>query len=75
MIADRYGLTLEQLATEAQDRLGKDDSYLLDSTKLQTELNWSPEISLESGLQSVMGWASQHLSFLSNEPRSYQHRK
>ena len=75
MIADRYGLTLEQLATESQDRLGKDDSYLLDSTKLQTELNWSPEISLESGLQSVMDWASQHLSFLSNEPRSYQHRK
>ena len=75
MIADRYGLTLEQLATESQDRLGKDDSYLLDSTKLQTELNWSPEISLESGLQSVMDWASQNLSFLSNEPRSYQHRK
>lgn len=75
MIADRYGLTLEQLATETQDRLGKDDSYLLDSTKLQTELNWSPEISLESGLQSVMDWASQYLSFLSNEPRSYQHRK
>ena len=75
MIADRYGLTLEQLATETQDRLGKDDSYLLDSTKLQTELNWSPKISLESGLQSVMDWASQHLSFLSNEPRSYQHRK
>ena len=75
MIADRYGLTLEQLATETQDRLGKDDSYLLDSTKLQAELNWSPEISLESGLQSVMDWASQYLSFLSNEPRSYQHRK
>ena len=75
MIADRYGLTLEQLATETQDRLGKDDSYLLDSTKLQTELHWSPEISLESGLQSVMDWASQHLSFLSHEPRSYQHRK
>ena len=75
MIADRYGLTLEQLATETQDRLGKDDSYLLDSTKLQTELHWSPEISLESGLQSVMDWASQYLSFLSHEPRSYQHRK
>ena len=45
MIADRYDITLEQLATETQDRLGKDDSYLLDSTKLQKELNWSPEIS------------------------------
>ena len=75
MIADRYGLALEQLATETEDRLGKDDSYLLDSTKLQEELNWSHKVSLESGIQSVMDWTSQHLSFLSSEPRSYQHRK
>jgi dTDP-glucose 4,6-dehydratase len=75
MIADRYGLTLEQLANEAEDRLGKDDSYLLDSTKLREELNWKPEISLESGIKSVMDWASQHLSFLGSEARSYQHRK
>ena len=75
MIANRYDLTLEQLATETEDRLGKDDSYLLDSTKLQEELDWKPEITLESGIQSVMDWASQHRSFLSSEPRSYQHRK
>ena len=75
IIANRYDLTLEQLATEAEDRLGKDDSYLLDSSKLQEELNWSPVISLESGIQSVMDWAEQHLPFLSTEPRSYQHRK
>jgi dTDP-glucose 4,6-dehydratase len=75
IIANRYDLTLEQLATETEDRLGKDDSYLLDSTKLQEELDWKPEITLESGIQSVMDWASQDLSFLSSEPRSYQHRK
>ena len=75
MIADRYGRTLEQLATETEDRLGKDGSYLLDSTKLREELNWQPEISLELGIQSVMDWASQHLGFLSREPTSYQHRK
>jgi dTDP-glucose 4,6-dehydratase len=39
-----------------RDRPGHDARYLLDSTKLRTELGWAPEIDLTEGLERTVDW-------------------
>ena len=42
--------------TYVEDRPGHDRRYLLDSTKLRTELGWAPRVPLEQGLRDTVLW-------------------
>jgi dTDP-glucose 4,6-dehydratase len=44
------------LKTIVPDRPGHDRRYLLDSTKLRTELGWEPAHAWESGLEETVRW-------------------
>jgi dTDP-glucose 4,6-dehydratase len=46
----------ESLKAIVPDRPGHDRRYLLDSTRLRSELGWQPEISFEDGLGSTIEW-------------------
>jgi dTDP-glucose 4,6-dehydratase len=46
----------ESLKTIVPDRPGHDRRYLLDSSKLERELGWSPEIEFEAGLRDTVEW-------------------
>jgi dTDP-glucose 4,6-dehydratase len=46
----------ESLKAIVPDRPGHDRRYLLDSTRLRSELGWQPEISFEDGLGSTVEW-------------------
>ena len=46
----------ESLKTIVPDRPGHDRRYLLDSSKLRSELGWEPEISWEDGLRGTVEW-------------------
>lgn len=50
----------ESLIEEVPDRLGHDKRYLLDSSKLRTELDWSPEISFEDGIRETILWYKEN---------------
>jgi len=39
-----------------QDRLGHDHRYAIDSTKIQRELGWQPEVDFETGLRQTIEW-------------------
>ena len=39
-----------------EERPGEDLRYSLDSTKILTDLNWSPKISLDEGLKNTIDW-------------------
>lgn len=51
----------EKLITYVTDRAGHDLRYAIDSTKLQTELGWSPSVQFEEGLTKTVRW------YLSNQ--------
>lgn len=38
------------------DRLGHDRKYLIDSSKIQTELGWEPKTNFEDGLRQTIEW-------------------
>ena len=42
------------------DRPGHDRRYLLDSTKLRTELGWKPAIEFQAGLSDTVAWYAAH---------------
>lgn len=42
------------------DRPGHDRRYALDARKIESELGWKPQISLEEGLQNTIQWYLQH---------------
>ena len=46
----------EKLITFVGDRPGHDLRYAIDASKLQRELGWQPQESLESGLQKTVQW-------------------
>jgi dTDP-glucose 4,6-dehydratase len=62
-IADRVlALTCkpESLKTIVPDRPGHDRRYLLDSSKLRTELGWSPAREFATGLAETVDWYREH---------------
>ena len=44
-----------------KDRAGHDQRYAIDATKLKEELNWSPSVTFEEGLEKTVDW------YLNNE--------
>ena len=46
----------ESLIHHVKDRLGHDQSYAIDASKITTELNWTPKQSFDVGLQNTVQW-------------------
>lgn len=48
--------TSERLITYVKDRAGHDLRYAIDSSKIQNELGWKPQMSFELGLEKTVDW-------------------
>jgi dTDP-glucose 4,6-dehydratase len=57
------------------ERLGKDSSYHLDSSKLRSELGWRDSISLDQGLDESIRWVRKHFDMLSSQNFDYVHKQ
>ena len=49
---DKY----EQLITYAGDRAGHDVRYAIDATKIDNELNWTPDETFAAGIKKTIEW-------------------
>lgn len=52
------------LISFVQDRPGHDLRYAIDSSKLQKELGWRPQIGFEQGLEKTVRWYLEHKNWL-----------
>lgn len=66
--------SFDDLVEISEDRLGKDQAYLLDSEKLRKELGWGDRISLDEGLEDTLQWIDKNIGQLKNHPQDYVHR-
>jgi dTDP-glucose 4,6-dehydratase len=56
----------ETLLCYVTDRPGHDRRYALDSRKIETELGWKPEISLEDGIHRTVQWYKDNAGWISD---------
>jgi dTDP-glucose 4,6-dehydratase len=54
------------LITYVTDRAGHDLRYAIDSSKLQRELNWTPSLQFEEGLEKTVDWYLENEEWLEN---------
>jgi len=47
-----------------KDRAGHDLRYAIDSSKLQHELNWTPSLQFEEGLEKTIDWYLENEAWL-----------
>ncbi len=73
-ICDMIGLRFSDAVDVAEERLGKDQAYLLESSHLRNTLGWEDEISLTQGLTDTLQWVDQHLETLQTLPNDYIHK-
>ena len=50
----------DELKTTVPDRPGHDRRYLLDSSKIERELGWSPQFEFEQGLKQTVRWYEEN---------------
>jgi dTDP-glucose 4,6-dehydratase len=53
----------EVLKVIVPDRPGHDRSYLLDSSKIERELDWTPDVAFDDGLRGVAEWYAANRSW------------
>lgn len=46
----------ESMIEYVEDRLGHDRRYAIDSSKIKSELGWSPKITFEDGIKQTIAW-------------------
>lgn len=63
------------LITFVKDRLGHDRRYAIDASKIQTQLGWTPSVTVEGGLRRTVEWYLNHRDWweplLSEEYQAY----
>jgi dTDP-glucose 4,6-dehydratase len=58
--AAAQGMLSEHLIRYVKDRPGHDRRYAIDSTKIERECAFRPQIALEAGLRSTVAWYLEH---------------
>jgi dTDP-glucose 4,6-dehydratase len=56
--------TSHKLIKFVQDRLGHDQRYAIDASKIKHELGWSPAINLQEGLSLTIDWYFENAAWL-----------
>ena len=74
MICAIMGVKFEDVAEVVDDRPGKDEAYLLDSSKARSLLRWKDKVELEAGIQETIAWVRDNIDTLKQQPLDYIHK-
>jgi dTDP-glucose 4,6-dehydratase len=74
LILQLLGKSFDDCVEIVPERPGKDTTYMLDSSRLRTELGWRDTVSLERGVDDVIRWVERFGRDLARLPATYQHK-
>ena len=75
MVCELTDVGFDELAIPAPERPGKDDTYMLDSTRLRSEFSWEPKFDLAAGLKDTLTWVDANIEALAIAPDAYVHKE
>jgi dTDP-glucose 4,6-dehydratase len=73
-IAVKLGKQAGDCIEVVEDRKGQDTAYVIDSSKIRSELDWTTLINLDEGLDKVIAWLEEHYEELIHLPQEYIHK-
>lgn len=74
LICERLESDFHAVCEIADDRPGKDAAYLLDTSRIRSELEWQDKISLSDGINRTINWAQANIGVLKKIPMEYRHK-
>jgi dTDP-glucose 4,6-dehydratase len=74
MIAKQLSIDFDKNIDVAEERVGQDATYLLDSSAARGMLGWQDQISLEQGIEETIAWVKDNLDILKQLPLDYIHK-
>lgn len=72
-ICELLGKSFAENVEIVDERPGQDAAYVIDSTRIRTELGWKPEITMAEGLQDVVSWVEKNWETIKTLPLEYRH--
>ena len=75
MICNIFSVDFDNITSYSKERLGKDQSYFLNSKKLRNTFKWKEEFTLEDGILSTIKWVKTNYDLIQNMPWVYKHQK
>lgn len=73
-ICNICNVAFEDIVESTEERLGKDQNYLLDSSSIREEMAWEDKISLISGIKDTIKWVDSNYEILCKLPWNYEHK-
>ena len=74
MVCALLGVSFDDATRAVDERPGEDAAYVIDSTRLRTELGWAPTVSMAEGLAEVTAWVHANWGEIGGLPLTYQHK-
>jgi dTDP-glucose 4,6-dehydratase len=71
LVAAETGVPFESMCEIVPARLGEDQRYWLDSTRIREDLGWKPEIDLRAGIRDMIAWGRKYLDVIKTEETEF----
>ena len=68
------GVDFQEIVDIDEERLGKDQNYLLDSSSIRDQFGWNDKIDLDSGIRQTISWVEDNYDLLCKLPWDYEHK-
>ena len=73
-ICDLCDVQFDSVVKVTDERLGKDQNYLLDSSLVRESFGWRDKIDLATGIQETISWVDENYDLLYKLPWNYLHK-
>lgn len=73
-IATLLGREMSDFVQETEDRPGKDKAYLMKADKAANNLGWTPEFTLQQGLEQCISWVRENIDTINSMEQNYVHK-
>ncbi len=70
-VADALDMPFDGLCEMANERLGQDSRYWLDSARIRAATGWAPEIGWDEGLAEMVAWGRKYLNEIKDIDTGY----
>lgn len=64
-------MPIDELCEITPGRVGEDAQYWLDSSRIEKDIGWKPEITLQEGAKDMVEWGRKYLDQIKDAPLSF----